>query len=118
MYERIPVYVSPKSRLIRRELRLTLPVPAIHETIGTIRIADNTASWRARPEAYVEGDLSFDPLGVIRSGDGNLARRWRTSEIINGRLAMLCITGFAVQEATWGKPVVEQTPLFFGPLAW
>ena len=61
MYERIPVDVSPKSRLIRRELRLTLPVPvpAIHETVGTIRIADNTAlgieQHRDQPPGLIRG---------------------------------------------------------------
>ena len=36
-----------------------------------------------------------------------------TAEIKNGRLAMLGITGFAFQEAVWGTPVVDQTPIFF-----
>ena len=34
-------------------------------------------------------------------------------ELKNGRLAMMAITGFAVQEFVWGNPVVEQTPIFF-----
>ena len=33
----------------------------------------------------------------------------------HGRLAMLAVTGFAVQEFVYGKPVVEQTPQFFHP---
>ena len=36
------------------------------------------------------------------------------AELKNGRLAMMAITGMAVQETLWGKPVVEQTPFFFG----
>lgn len=28
---------------------------------------------------------------------------------------MLAITGFAIQEAVKGKPVIEQTPIFFKP---
>jgi hypothetical protein len=38
----------------------------------------------------------------------------KLAEIKNGRLAMMAITGFAVQEVVWGKPVVDQTPFFFG----
>ena len=38
----------------------------------------------------------------------------QTAEIKNGRLAMMAITGYAVQEFLWGNPVVEQTPFFFG----
>ena len=33
----------------------------------------------------------------------------------NGRLAMMAITGFAIQEAVYKTPVIEQTPIFFTP---
>ena len=36
-----------------------------------------------------------------------------TAEIKNGRLAMLAITGMAVQEFIYGTPVIQQTPWFF-----
>ena len=36
-----------------------------------------------------------------------------TAELKNGRLAMLAITGYAIQEAVYGTPVVDQTPIFF-----
>ena len=31
-------------------------------------------------------------------------------ELKNGRLAMMAITGFAVQEYLWGAPIMEQIP--------
>ena len=39
---------------------------------------------------------------------------------MNGRLAMMAISGFVAQELAYGKPVTEQAPwnLLFGPLAW
>jgi len=37
-----------------------------------------------------------------------------TAEIKNGRLAMLAITGMALQELISGMAVVDQTPFFFG----
>ena len=40
-------------------------------------------------------------------------REMETAEIKNGRLAMLAITGYAFQEALYGTPVVDQTPIFF-----
>ena len=40
-------------------------------------------------------------------------KQMEENELFNGRLAMLAITGYAFQEAAWGTPVVDQTPLFF-----
>lgn len=68
------------------------------------------------------GDYGFDPLGystatgplpktLPKTGD---VKDLQLAEIKNGRLAMLAITGFAVQEFFAGTPVVEQTPFFFG----
>ena len=60
------------------------------------------------------GDFGFDPLGLSKEEGAFFAQRMRSSEIFNGRLAMLAITGFAVQEFLWQKPVIAQTPFFFG----
>ena len=60
------------------------------------------------------GDLGFDPLGYYKQEGTYKQKELRLQEIKNGRLAMLAITGFAVQEFLWGSPVVAQTPFFFG----
>ena len=39
------------------------------------------------------------------------------SELFNGRLAMLAITGFAIQEWFTGNSVVDAIPVFFKPLS-
>merc|ERR1712087_722377 len=65
------------------------------------------------PTGYVAGDLGWDPLSLLESNGS--ADEMRLREIKHGRLAMLAITGFAVQEFLYGKPVVEQTPFFFQP---
>ena len=68
------------------------------------------------------GNFGFDPLG-ISTGQGPLPLPFpyvgepaalQTAEIKNGRLAMMAITGMAVQEFVWGTPIVEHTPLLFG----
>lgn len=86
-------------------------------------------------KSYVPGDCGFDPLGLygFYGSSPNVMDQMRaerdpafamklaqdarlqmeTAEIKNGRLAMLGITGFAFQEAVWGTPVVDQTPIFF-----
>jgi len=62
------------------------------------------------PTGYVAGDLGFDPAG-LRSKRADM----ETAEIKNGRLAMLAVTGFAIQEFLYGSPVVVQSPSFFHP---
>jgi len=64
---------------------------------------------------YQPGDLGFDPLGVFpKDAEG---QKWmRLAEIKNGRLAMIAITAFAIQEAVTKVAVVNETPLFFFPL--
>jgi len=86
-------------------------------------------------KSYVPGDCGFDPLGLYGSFGTNVGvmeqmraerdpeyafklavearREMETAEIKNGRLAMLAITGYALQEAVYGTPVVDQTPIFF-----
>lgn len=75
--------------------------------------------------------MGFDPLGLhgFRSTFGLDPITDRTTqeekqrrakkdmelcEIKHGRLAMLAITAFAMQEFISGIPVVQQTPFFFG----
>jgi len=79
------------------------------------------------PFAYLEfqnkdrllgGDYGFDPLGLAPFapplGNSEDPEAMKLAEVKNGRLAMMAITGMAVQEFVWGTPVVEQTPFFFG----
>lgn len=83
-----------------------------------------------------EGDYGFDPMGLAGEQqpygafpfDAFLKKKtpldavryakdmdaMKLAEIKNGRLAMMAITGMAVQEFVWGTPVVQQTPFFFG----
>ena len=53
-----------------------------------------------------------DPGYALRLAEYH-RKEMETAELKNGRLAMLAITGYAFQEALYGTPVVDQTPLFF-----
>ena len=61
----------------------------------------------------VGGDYHFDPLTLAATASNATMRDLQRREIANGRLAMLAITGYALQEFVYGTPVVDQTPLFF-----
>lgn len=63
-------------------------------------------------QRVVPGDFEFDPVGL--GGFGQHKFDMQEAEIFNGRLAMLAITGFAVQECLLNDAVIQQTPFFFG----
>lgn len=61
---------------------------------------------------YFPGNLGFDPLGMYPPDkEGQL--RMQTTEIKNGRLAMIAITAFAFQEVISSTGVIDETPFFF-----
>merc|ERR1719491_592610 len=62
------------------------------------------------------GNFSFDPFQL--SGKSREEKFYvQESELFNGRLAMLAITGFAIQEYTTRDAVIHQTPIFFNTLS-
>lgn len=91
-------------------------------------------SGRVAMKSYTAGSLGFDPLNLymIRGNIDPNKDEWlksefkmqwvekyrqemEGSELRHGRLAMLGITGFAIQEAILKIPVVDQTPFLFQP---
>lgn len=66
-------------------------------------------------DEYLPGNLGFDPFGVYpKDKEG---QEWmQLAEIKNGRLAMIAIFGFAIQEFVSKSGVVDETPFFFFPL--
>lgn len=64
---------------------------------------------------YLPGDCSFDPFGLYPKTVAD-QKIMQTKEIKNGRLAMMAILGFVVQEALYRVPVTIETPMFFTPI--
>lgn len=64
---------------------------------------------------YVLGDCGFDPLGFFPA-NAEAQKAMQTKELKHGRLAMMAILGFVVQEALYRQPVIAETPFFFKPL--
>jgi len=74
-----------------------------------------TANAQKNEEGYFPGNFGFDPLGVYPK-DNEGKQRMQLAEIKNGRLAMIAIFAFAIQEAVSKVGVVDETPFFFFPL--
>jgi hypothetical protein len=95
-------------------------VAAAAEFAGETRKADikkRDREWMVT-NAFVPGDLNFDPLGLYTAFGNTPAgsRKWmETAEIKNGRLAMCAVVAYVVEEFASGRAVVENTPLFFTP---
>lgn len=70
---------------------------------------------KSRDTNYFPGSLGFDPLNMYPK-DKQAQERMQLAEIKNGRLAMVAIVGFALQEFVSKSSVVNETPLFFLPL--
>ena len=60
-------------------------------------------------------DMGFDPL-ELGGKTGKQSHYMQEAELFNGRLGMLAITGFAIQEFFLNSAVVDQIPIFFKPM--
>jgi Chlorophyll A-B binding protein len=70
---------------------------------------------KSNDPAYFPGNLGFDPLGLYPK-DAAGQERMQLAELKNGRLGMIAITAFAVQEFVTKMGVIDETPLFFKPI--
>lgn len=76
------------------------------DVLGTLKMKNK--------EDYLPGDYGLR-FGYPTSEEGQ--KRMQLAEIKNGRLAMIAIFGFAVQEFVSKQGVIDETPLFFFPIA-
>lgn len=60
-------------------------------------------------------EMGFDPLGLGGKTEEQ-QHLMQEAELFNGRLGMLAITGFAIQEWFLNSAVVDQIPILFKPL--
>lgn len=65
---------------------------------------------------YIPGQLGFDPLGLYPT-DKEGQQRMQLAEIKHGRVSMLAVTGYAIQEYVTHMGVIDETPFFFFPIS-
>jgi hypothetical protein len=74
---------------------------------------ESVALKQARADDYIPGDLGFDPLGLYTGKAPEVQRSLELKELNNGRLAMLAITYYALEEFVTKASVVNDTPFLF-----
>ena len=67
-------------------------------------------------DAFVPGDFGFDPLRILKNAPPEAVADMQEREINNGRLAMMAVLSFVIEEVASGKPIIEVTPFLFKPV--
>merc|ERR1711959_164953 len=86
---------------------------AVISLAGIVEI-ENMKMKDEKGKNYVAGDCNFDPLNFFPK-DSKGQMEIMTKEIKHGRIAMMAVLGFVIQEAVYSTPVVAETPFFFQP---
>lgn len=79
---------------------------AVAATIEICESVEENVAWKD----------GFDPLGLFKGKTEEEKRFVEEAELFNGRMGMLAITGFAIQECFLNIAVVDQMPIFFKPI--
>jgi len=85
--------------------------------VGISGLIEESADIKKKEDGkkYIMGDCGFDPLSFFPE-DKIEKMNMQTKELKHGRIAMMAVVGFAVQEALYRVPVVAETPFFFHPI--
>merc|ERR1712127_248424 len=93
-----------------------VPIPFLLSAVAAAAILESFEGDKEITSCKLNpGDYDFDPLQL---GGKTEAQQlyMQEAEVFNGRLAMLAITGFAIQEWWLNSAVVDQIPILFKPM--
>ncbi|KAJ8599590.1 hypothetical protein CTAYLR_004704 [Chrysophaeum taylorii] len=65
---------------------------------------------------WLPGDFGFDPLRILKGASPLAIKDMQAKEINNGRLAMLAIAAYVIQEFITGEPIVVTSEQLFTPI--
>jgi hypothetical protein len=95
------------------------PIPYTVGAFALLIAAVDFYSLRLKAEQgedWLPGDFGFDPLNILGGASLEARRDMQEKELNNGRLAMVAVTTFVIEEAITKTPIVSLTPQFFTPL--
>lgn len=95
------------------------PIPIILlATAGAIAALDLRAiQIKGRSgDDWAPGDFGFDPLRILGGASPYAVKNMQAKEVNNGRLAMLAVLAYVVQEAATGEPIVSLSEQLFTPV--
>jgi len=78
-----------------------------------VKLEEINAKYRAAGVERTPGDFGFDPLGFFPEDEEEKFLMYE-KEIKHGRISMIAIVLFALEEYITRIPVVEENPAFFG----
>ena len=81
---------------------------------GAIDVYGISKARRGGPD-YTPGNLGFDPLNFYPI-DKETQQQVQLAEIKHGRVAMLGVLGYVVEEYISKMAVIDDTPMFFQPI--
>mgnify|MGYP006091904693 CR=1 FL=1 len=97
-------------------LMLAVYVASVLEYKDVKARADKGLAFNEYDKKELPGDLSFDPLKITQGLSREEKIEFLEKELLNGRLAMLAVTAYVLEEAVFQTPVVRFTPDLFEPL--
>lgn len=67
-------------------------------------------------DEWLPGDFGFDPLNLLGGASIEARRDMQAKEINNGRLAMVAVLVYVIEEFITKQPIVQLTPWLFRPI--
>lgn len=97
-------------------LAFAIYAASVLERKDVVRRAKKGLAFNEWDKAELPGDLGFDPLKITRRLSREEKVEFLEKELMNGRLAMIAITCYVLEETLFDMPVVRYTPDLFEPL--
>ena len=96
------------------------PVPAFllatAAAIGYLDVQAEAKKAEYPASDWIPGYYGFDPLNIVGGMSPLAVKNMQAKEVNNGRLAMVAVVAYVVQEAMTGEPVTSVSEQFFTPI--